>query len=100
MATGNRILQLLETGEATLEEAIEAIDAFERELTSGKGVETKTCQFCGRPYVVSADRPVVAEQGRRSACWRSACRQELRARGLRWAGHHLYRRPTPFELHH
>jgi hypothetical protein len=100
MGTGNRILQLLETGEATLEEATEAIEIFERELTSGRGVETRTCSFCGRPYVVSQDRSVVAEQGRRSVCWRRACRQELRARGLRWAGHHLYRRPLSFDLHH
>ena len=100
MARGNRFLQLLETGEATLEEAIEAVEVFERELTSGRGVETRTCSFCGRPYVVSEDRPVVSEQGRRSVCWRRACRQELRARGLRWGGHYLYRSPLRPHLHH
>jgi hypothetical protein len=98
MATGNRFLQLLETGEATLEEAIEAIERFERELSTGQGVETRTCSFCGRPYVVSADRQVVSEQGRRSVCWRRACRQELRARGLRWSGHYLYQHRSPFDL--
>jgi hypothetical protein len=100
MATRNRILKLLETGEATLEEAVDAIETFERELGSGRLVETQTCSFCGKPYVVSADGPVVAQQGRRSVCWRRACRQELRAHGLNWAGHHLYREPAPFDLHH
>ncbi len=100
MASQNRILELLETGEATLDEAVAAIEIFERELSSGRDVEVRTCSFCGKTYVVSADAPVVAEQGRRSVCWRPACRQELRARGLRWGGHHLYRTPPPFEPHH
>jgi hypothetical protein len=99
MATPNRVLHLLETGEVTLEEAIEAIGTFEREMARRR-VETRTCMFCGQPYVVSEDKPVVSEQGRRSVCWRRACRQELRARGLGWGGHHLYRRLPPSPLHH
>jgi hypothetical protein len=99
MATRNRILALLEKGEATLEDAVEAIAAFEHEVVSGHGVETRTCTSCGRPFVVSADAPVVDEQGRRSVCWRPACRQELRARGLRLTGHHLHA-PNPFRLRH
>lgn len=99
MATQNRVLKLLESGEATREEAIEALETFEREL-AGRDIQKRTCSFCGRPYVLSADAPVVSEQGRRSVCWRPDCRQELRARGLRWGGHHLYRRTSPFEPGH
>ena len=91
MAKGNPVLELLESDKATLEDAVEAINIFERELAAHRVIETNTCQFCGKPYVVQpGDKPVVAEQGRRSVCWRPACRQELRARGLKWAGHHLY----------
>jgi len=100
MATRNRILELLETGEATLDEAIDAIKTFEHDLASGQNVETRTCSFCGKQYVVTVDKPVVAEQGRRSVCWRRACRQELRARGLSFSSHHLYRAPALFHIRH
>ncbi len=86
MATENPFLKLLEKGEGTLDEAVEAIDAFERELMDGS-VELATCSSCGRPYVVTQDKWVVNGPGRRSVCWRRACRQGLRARGLCWTGH-------------
>ncbi len=91
MTGQNRFLELLEGGEATLEDAIVAIDVFEQELATHHGVETRTCSFCGKPYVVREDGPVVNEQGRRSACWRRACRQELRAHGLLWGRHHRFK---------
>ncbi len=91
MATGNPFLALLETNQGTLEDAVQAINTFERELAEHRVIETRTCSFCGRTYVVQPqEQPVVDGQGRRSFCWRTACRQALRAHGLEWAGHHLY----------
>ncbi len=100
MAEGNPVLKLLQESKATLEDAVEAINEFERELATHRVVETNTCQFCGKSYVVQpGEKPVVAEQGRRPVCWRPACRRELRARGLNWAGHHLYQGPPEAPPH-
>jgi hypothetical protein len=102
MTTANPFLELLETNRGTLEQAVEAIHAFESELAESRPIDTSTCSFCGRAYVVQpGDRPVVRGQGRRSLCWRPGCRQALRAYGLEWAGHYLHRgrqEPRPRQL--